>query len=101
MIAVFVKNFAHRPISIPTRVADAEVLPPCVGDIATVHSIEDDIEFCVRLTAPAGPQCWRGAVFAIGREGASVLVALGVELDDVVEISQSEMISIIRCQRVA
>jgi len=100
MIAVFVKNTSHRPISIPTREADTEVLPPCAGDLVIVQSIDGDIEYCIRLNASIGPQCWRGAIFAIDREGEPAQVAQGLELDDVVEICQSEMTTVIRCQQI-
>jgi len=100
MIAVLFKNSSHGPIWIPTRVADTEVRQPCAGDFVTVHAINGNIEYCIRLKAPTGPQYWRGVIFAIARGGEPVLVAQGLELDDVVELSQSAMVSIIRCLRI-
>jgi hypothetical protein len=98
MLATFARTAARGPIHIPTRVADMDVPEPCAGDFATVLSIGGDIEYCVRLKASAGPLCWRGDILSIGREGGHVRVAQGLELDDVVEIYQSEITSLIRCQ---
>jgi len=100
MIAVLVRNTSHGPIRIPTRLADTEVQQPCAGDLVTVQSTDGKVEYSIRLKAPAGPQCWHGVIFAIDGEGESVAVAYMVELDDVVEIFESEMTSIIRCQQV-
>ncbi|AOY99403.1 hypothetical protein BKK81_09105 [Cupriavidus sp. USMAHM13] len=100
MIAIFVRGASHRPIFIPTRVADTRSLQPSAGDFVSVFSIDGGVEYCIRLHGPVGPACWRGTILSIGREGVPAVVAQGIELDDVVEVDQSEMANLIHCQRI-
>lgn len=99
MIVISIHAASGGRVNIPTREAGAEARPVRAGDFAIVRSLDGGVEYVVHLSAAAGPQCWRGTVVAIDREGQPALGGHGPELDDVVELDQSEMGVVIRGQR--
>ncbi|MGO4307185.1 hypothetical protein [Cupriavidus sp. RAF12] len=98
MQARFARGIAQTPLTVAAReylLAEKAAMPE-VGDLVTVLSIDLETEFSVRLNAVAGPDLWYGVIYAINRGAEMLVVAEGLELDDVVSVRRQEIASVIK-----
>ncbi|RZT36664.1 hypothetical protein [Cupriavidus agavae] len=98
MQARFARGIAQTPLTVAARefpTADPAAVPE-VGDLVTVHSQDLETEFSVRLNAVAGPDLWYGVIYAISRGAEMLVVAEGLELDDVVSVRRQEIAAVIK-----
>jgi len=98
MQARFARGIAQTPLTVAAReypLAE-EAANPEVGDLVTVYSLDMATEFSVRLNAAAGPDLWYGVIYGISRGTEMLVVAEGLELDDVVSVRRQEIASVIK-----
>jgi len=98
MQARFARGIAQTPLTVTAReypLAEEAAMPE-VGDLVSVYSQDQETEFSVRLNAVAGPDLWYGVIFAISRGAEMLVVAEGLELDDVVSVRRQEIASVIK-----
>ena len=98
MQARFARGIAQMPLTVAARefpLAEKAAMPE-VGDLVTVFSLDLATEFSIRLNAAAGPDLWYGVIYAIGRGTEMLVVAEGLELDDVVSVRRQEIASVIK-----
>lgn len=98
MQARFARGIAQMPLTVAAResLLAEEAAKPEVGDLAVVCSRDQETEFSVRLTSVAGPDLWYGVIYAITRGAEMLVVAEGLELDDVVSVRRQEIASIVK-----
>ncbi|WP_423199254.1 MULTISPECIES: hypothetical protein [unclassified Cupriavidus] len=98
MQARFARGIAQTPLTVAAReyLLAEEAAMPEVGDLVTVRSRDQETEFSVRLNAVAGPDLWYGVICAITRGAEMLVVAEGLELDDVVSVRRAEIAAVIR-----
>src|SRR5689334_9594749 len=71
---------------------------PEIGDLVSVRSSMDpSVEFSLRLTANTGNATWKAIVFGIDRDGTLLEKFGDVVLDDEVQISLSQICSLLKC----
>lgn len=101
MQARFARGIAQMPLTVAAReslLAEKAAMPE-VGDLVTVCSQDMETEFSVRLTAVAGPELWYGVIHAITRGPEMLVVAEGLELDDVVSVRRQEIASVVKASQ--
>jgi len=96
MQARFARGIAQMPLTVAAResLLAEEAAMPEVGDLVIVCSSDMETEFSVRLNALAGPDLWYGVIYAITRGAEMLVVAEGLELDDVVSVRRQEIASV-------
>jgi len=96
MQARFARGIAQTPLTVAAReypLAE-EAATPEVGDMVTIYSLDLATEFNIRLNAAAGPDLWYGVIYSISRGTEMLVVAEGLELDDVVSVRRQEIASV-------
>lgn len=101
MQARFARGIAQMPLTVAAREvqqAEAAAMPE-VGDLVTVCSRDQETRFSIRLIGVAGPDLWYGKIHEINRGVEMLVVAEGLELDDVVSVRRAEIASVIPAER--
>lgn len=98
MQARFARGIAQTPLTVAAReyLLAEEAAMPEAGDLVTVYSQDLETEFSIRLNAVAGPDLWYGVIYAINRGAEMLVVAEGLELDDVVSVRRQEIAAVIK-----
>ena len=98
MQARFARGIAQTPLTVAAReypLAEEAAMPE-VGDLVTVYCQDLETEFSIRLNAVAGPDLWYGGIYSLNPGAEMLVVAEGLELDDVVSVRRQEIASVIK-----
>ncbi|WP_454753809.1 hypothetical protein [Cupriavidus necator] len=97
MQAIFARGYTQRPVMVVARECGVDGTQVAAGDRVTVRVLDKDVTFSIRLSGPGkAKESWRGTIFHIACAEESVIYAEGLEVDDIVEVTRSEIAEIIK-----